>query len=190
MQRPGGSVPSPLCLSFPGRGLRGLGGGGEGGHLLEIRLLLELGDGLEDEAALAHAQQTGRIGRVGEDPTCEGRQGAGSAFWTLGDPFSTHQNLQGSPEPVVLKYRSTQVPWERAGGGLLSVIPPPPCSWGEGEGALGRRQRPPPPARHPPCREHSLIFPVIQATALAPILVPKFLSKGVGVPPCARKAIG
>lgn len=37
--------------------------------------------------------------------------------------------------------------------------------------------------QHPPCREHSLIFPVIQATALAPILVPKFRSKGVGLPP-------
>lgn len=40
------------------------------------------------------------------------------------------------------------------------------------------------PPQDPPCREHSLILPVIQATDLAPILVPKFLSKGVGAPPC------
>lgn len=45
----------------------------------------------------------------------------------------------------------------------------------------------PPLQQHPPCREHSLIFPVIQATALAPILVPKFRSKGVGQPPCAGR---
>lgn len=55
---------------------------------------------------------------------------------------------------------------------------PPQIFWG-GVGKGG--------GRHPPCREHSLILPVIQATALAPILVPKFLSKGVGVPPCAGK---
>lgn len=75
----------------------GQGGWIKGGHLLEVRLLLELGDGLEDEAALAHAQQTRRVGRVGEDPTCEGRQGVSSAFWTLQEGESTPQNLQGSP---------------------------------------------------------------------------------------------
>lgn len=76
-----GRVPS-LYLSFPGLG-HGLGVEGEGGHLLEIRLLLEVSDGLKDEAALAHTQQTSRVGRVGEDPTCEGRWGVSSAFWTL-----------------------------------------------------------------------------------------------------------
>lgn len=46
--------------------------GGEGrdreGHALKIRLLAQLGDGLEHQAALAHPQQAGRVSSVGKDP--------------------------------------------------------------------------------------------------------------------------
>lgn len=75
----GPQLQPPLLLgdavpAEPGRWVwvSGVGGWGKTpkvgvGHLLEVRLLLELGDGLEDEAALAHAQQTGRVGGVGED---------------------------------------------------------------------------------------------------------------------------
>lgn len=73
---------SQTVFIFPGVGARSQCGG-EGGHLLEICLLLEVSDGLKDEAALAHTQQTSRVGRVGEDPTCEGRLGVSLAFWTL-----------------------------------------------------------------------------------------------------------
>lgn len=52
-REPPAALPAFLLLLLPGPG------GLRGGHLLEICLLLELGDGLEDEAALAHAQQAG-----------------------------------------------------------------------------------------------------------------------------------
>ena len=47
--------------------------GGGGGHLLEVCLLLEFNEGLEDQAAFAHAQQARRVGCVGEDATCKER---------------------------------------------------------------------------------------------------------------------
>lgn len=53
-----------LCPTF-------LGWGREG-HALEIRLLAQLSDGLEHQAALAHPQQARRVGRVGKDPAWEG----------------------------------------------------------------------------------------------------------------------
>lgn len=39
-----------------------------GDAVLEIRLLAQLGDGLEHQAALAHPQQARRVCRVGKDP--------------------------------------------------------------------------------------------------------------------------
>lgn len=49
---------------------------GKGGprerHALEIRVLAQLSDGLEHQAALAHPQQARRVSRVGKDPPWEG----------------------------------------------------------------------------------------------------------------------
>lgn len=39
-----------------------------------------------------------------------------------------------------------------------------------------------------PCLQHSFSLSVSQITDLAPIFVPKFLSKGVGVPPCGHQS--
>lgn len=59
-------------LGRESRALSHLSGWGREGHALEIRLLAQLGDGLEHQAALAHPQQARRVSRVGKDPAWEG----------------------------------------------------------------------------------------------------------------------
>ena len=119
-----GERSQPLFV-LPGAGARSLRwGGGEGGHLLEVCLLLELGDGLEDEAALAHAQQTSRVVRVGEDPTCEGRWGGGSASRTLQEGRAPLKHPPKSADQPFVWCRSTRGRWERDGALLLAAPSP------------------------------------------------------------------
>lgn len=62
---PWGGIPGFIPLSRGGEGRDGEG------HALEIRLLAQLSDGLEHQAALAHPQQARRVSRVGKDPAWE-----------------------------------------------------------------------------------------------------------------------
>ena len=179
----------PACI-YPFRGwdtVSGVGGGQKGGTYSKsvcslssvmgwkTRLRLRMPSRQAESAVLAKIR-----------PVRGGRERA----QRFGPSRRGEHPPKSAGEPFALRYRSTRAHWERAGGLLLAVVLPPAMAVGKGRGFWKEGRETPAPVRHSPCREHSLIFPVIQATALAPILVPKFLSKGVGVPPCTREVIG
>lgn len=194
---PGGESAASLGGSTPGPvgGFWGAGGGTYSKSVCSLRsargwktrLRLRMPSRQAESAVLAKIRPAG------------GGGGQTQCFWGPPGGERTPQNLQGAlcvgrrgehpaapPKSLCVEIAEQRAPW---GACVSDFTPRVDVGRGWGGCEFGNKAGPPPAplARPPPCREHSLIFPVIQATALAPILVPKFLSKGVGVPPCARK---